>query len=279
MSVRYTIFILSLLLLFFSCKNDAEKTELAKVYDKSLYLEDIEGIIPVLASSEDSISIVKNKIDLWVRKQTILKRAELNLTDEQKDIDEIVEDYRASLLIEKYKQEFIKQELDTAINDSEIEQYYNSYPESFSLNVEVVKALFFKFSKEDKSISLFRQAYNSDNEESMIAIAEETADKYDNFKNDWVEFSSILNLLPNTINNAEAILSISKKVQTRDKDYIYFVIFKEYRLKGDAMPLELTKERIKIILLNKRKTNIVNELEKNIYQNDVKNGNIKIFIK
>ena len=55
-----------------------------------------------------SISIIKNKIDLWVRKQTILKRAELNLTDEQKDIDDIVEDYRASLLIELFAEIFLQ---------------------------------------------------------------------------------------------------------------------------------------------------------------------------
>ena len=54
--------------------------------------------------------------------------------------------------------------------------------------------------------------------------------------------------------------------------------FQDYLLKGETIPIELAKDRIKIILLNKRKTNILNDLEKKIYQNDVKNGNIKIFV-
>ncbi|MCF6365397.1 MAG: hypothetical protein L3J35_04265 [Bacteroidales bacterium] len=278
MAVRSIVLLFGLLLLFFSCKNETEKTELARVYDKYLYLEDTEGLIPNYVSKEDSILIIRNKIDLWVRKQTILRRAELNLTEEQKNIDDIVEDYRASLLIEKYKQDYIKQELDTTITYAEIEKYYNDYPESFSLNEEVVKALFFKFKITNENLTIFKRAYYENNEDEMTAIAKENATKFDNFDNKWVEVSSVLNLLPNDINNIADFLSISKKLQTRDNAFLYYVIFKEYKLKGDLMPIELTTERIKTILLNKRKTNIINQLEKQIYQTDTKNGNIKIFI-
>lgn len=276
MSLRYIIYILILFLLVFSCEKNVQSTKLAQVYDKYLYLEDIQDIIPVDVNSEDSITIVKNKIDLWVRKETILKRAELYLTEDQKNIDKIVEDYKASLLIERYKQEYIKQEIDTSITQVEIEKYYNDYPESFKLNEEVVKVLFFKFSA-NKNIANFWQAYNTDNASEMILIAEGTAEKYDNFDNKWVEISTVLSLLPNNFTNAEAILNLSKKLQTRDKDYYYFVVFNEFKLKEEIIPLECIKDRIRIILLNKRKTNIVNQLENNIYQSDYKNGNIIFF--
>ncbi|NPA45304.1 MAG: hypothetical protein GXO49_07210, partial [Chlorobi bacterium] len=71
----------------------------------------------------------------------------------------------------------------------------------------------------------------------------------------------------------------SKKFQTRDDKYLYFVIFKDYKLKGETIPLELAYERIKFILLNKRKTSLITELERKIYQSDIKNNNIKIFAK
>ena len=275
-------FIILLTLMFLiSCKKEDKKTKLAQVHDKFLYLEDVADLIPDEVTSEDSITIIKSKIDLWIRKQSILKRAELNLSDEQKDIEEIVEDYRASLLIEKYKQEYLKQEIDTVIKEPEIESYYNDYPESFTLNEEIVRPVFFKFSINDDNIQIFRQYFNIENEEAkekMIEIAKESAEKFDDFQNRWVEVSVLSNLLPNDIKNAETFLKVSKRLETRDKDYCYFVYFQEYLLKGKTVPIELAKDRIKIILLNKRKTNILNDLEKKIYQSDVKNGNIKIFV-
>ncbi|MCD4791782.1 MAG: hypothetical protein K8R54_01015 [Bacteroidales bacterium] len=280
LQIRFIILLL-ILLFVFSCKNEEKKTKLAQVHNKFLYLEDIADLIPDEVSSEDSIIIIKNKIDLWVRKQTILKRAKLNLSDEQKDIEDIVEDYRASLLIEKYKQQYLKQEIDTVIKESDIESYYNNYPESFKLSEEIVKPLFFKFSINNNKITKFKQYFNTENEEAkerMIEIAKESAEKFDDFQNVWIYMSVLSDLLPNDINNAEAFLKVSKRLETRDKDYYYFVRFQEYLLTGETIPIELAKDRIKIILLNKRKTNILNDLEKKIYQSDVKNGNIKIFV-
>lgn len=278
MPVRYKILILSIFSVFFSCQNNENKTKLAQVYDKTLYLEDIQGIIPKNISPEDSLTIIKNRIDFWIKKQTILKRAELNLTKEQKNIDAIVEDYRASLLIEKYKQEIIKKNIDTTFSDSEIENYYNEFPESFKLNEEVVKVMFFKFSV-DSTIFDFKNAFYLNDENKMISTAKQKAETYKNFNNNWTEISEVLFLLPNKFNNPEIILKAGKKHQTRDNKFIYFLIFKDFKLKGDSMPLELAKERIKIILINKRKRNLINELEKNIYQSDIKNNNIKIYMK
>jgi hypothetical protein len=272
--------ILSVIIIFFlsTCKKNDNRTPLAQVYDNYLYLEDIQEIIPDNADAEDSLGIIKNKIDLWVKKQTMLRRAELNLTDEQKDIEDIVQDYRASLLIEKYKQEFLKQEIDTTVKEAEIQKYYKAYPESFLLNDIYVKALFFKFSINERHIREFRTAFETDNQDDMIKIAKKYDIKFDDFNNKWIELSIVSNLLPTNIHNPEKVISTIKNIQTRDNEFLYFVLFKDYRLKGETMPFELARDRIKIIILNKQKTHILNKLEKDIYQSDVKSGNIKIFI-
>ncbi len=277
--IRYTIFFF-ILLLSFSCKKNEEKTELADVYGKKLYLEDIQDIIPGSISKEDSLMILRNKVNLWIRKQTLLNRAELNLNEEQKDIDYIVEEYKESLLIEKYKQEYIKQNLDTNITEIEIEKYYNDYPESFILNNDIVKAYYFKF-KTEKNTADFRQYFLSEDTsevKQMIKIAENKAEDFIDFTDKWIDLSVISNLLPVSLNSAEIIVNQNKRIQTRDKDYVYFVLFTDSRLKGEKMPLEFAKNKIKVILLNKRKTNLINNLESKIYNNAVKNGRIKIYV-
>ena len=140
---------------------------------------------------------------------------------------------------------------------------------------------YYKLSDKEKNTKEFRKFFYSDEENTPEEIQEYIDADYMTFKdfqNNWVEISAVSNLLPNSINNAETLLKQSKKIQTRDADYHYFVSFKEYKLIGETIPLELASDRIRIILLNKRKTNIINELEERIYQNAVKNGNIKIFI-
>ncbi len=277
---RY-IFLIAVLFFLFSCKKETKKTELASVYGKKLYLEDIRDIIPKGTDKADSLMILRNKVDLWVRKQTLLNRAEINLSEDQKDIDYIVEEYRESLIIEKYKQAYIKQNLDTTITHVQIESYYNEYPESFTLNNDIVKAYYFKF-KEDEDITEFRQYFLSnepDAIEKMKEFAENRAEDYIDFSKTWIDLSVISDLLPISLNNAETVVNLSKRILTRDNDFVYFVWFTDYKLKGERMPFEFAEDKIKIIILNKRKSNLINKLENKIFKNAVKNGRIKVYIK
>ena len=278
---RY-IFLIASVLFIFSCKKEEQKTELASVYGKKLYLEDIQDIIPKGTNKTDSLMILKNKVDLWVRKQTLLNRAEINLSEEQKDIDYLVKEYRESLIIEKYKQEYLKQNPDTIITKVQIESYYNEYPESFSLNNDIVKALYFKFNSNEKKLNNFKHYFFSDEPDAvdkMKEIAKNNAEDYIDFSERWVNLSVISNLLPISLNNAETIVNQSKRIQTRDKNFLYFVYFTDYKLKGQRMPIEFAEDKIKMIILNKRKSNLINELETKIYKNAVKNGRIKVYIK
>ena len=274
------ILILISVLLFFSCnKTDDEinKKPVAKVFDKVLYAEDLQGTVQDGISPEDSVVIIKRKIEIWVRKQLMLNKAELNLSNEQKAINQIVEDYRASLLIDKYKQEFLKQKLDTVITDSETEAYYTSYPESFKNDREIVKAVYYKIPKDSEYLGAFRRLFFSAGDSlELIEFMKNNKLFYQDFNNGWVPFSEILSMFPTKISKPELILKTTKKLQSKDNLFFYFVDIKSYKLIGDAKPIELVKPQIKVILYNKRKTELINELENNIYQNAVEQGNIEM---
>ncbi len=279
---KYRFMILSVIVLFmFSCKKENHKTVLASVYGKNLYLEDIKDIIPLNSTKEDSLMILRSKADLWVRKQTFLNRAEINLSEEQKDIDYIVNEYKESLLIEKYKQEYIKQHLDTVVTEAESEKYYNEYPESFTLNNDIVKAYFFKFFESEKADEFRNYFYtnNKNTDSLMIDFAENNAEEYIDFTDKWYDLSVISDLLPVSSNDIESAVNQSKRIQTRDENYFYFILIKDFKSKGSLMPFTYADNRIKTILLNKRKIELINNLENKIYQNAVKNGRIKINIK
>ena len=58
---------------------------LARVGEKYLYTSDVQDIFPNNLPENDSILILNNFVDKWIKKQLLLQKAELNLSDEQKD--------------------------------------------------------------------------------------------------------------------------------------------------------------------------------------------------
>ena len=226
-------------------------------------------------SKDDSIVIVRNYINDWIKKQLLLNKAELNLSEEIKDIEKEIEDYRSSLLIFKYKQELIKQKLDTLVTDEEIEEYYNEYSGNFVLNHNIVKVLFLKISKEAPEIEKVRWWYKSNSAENKSRLEDycyQYATKFDNFNDEWIPFNNILMEVPIKIDDQERFLRVQRYIETEDDLFHYFVKINEYSLKSTVQPLEYAKLKIKSIILNKRKFTFLEELENTVY-NDALNHN------
>jgi hypothetical protein len=267
------------LILFFvilSCKNDIRLTEekpVARVLDKTLTAADMRGIFPEGVSTEDSIQIAKNYMEKWVRKQLLLNKAELNLTEDEKDVKEQIENYRSSLLIYKYEQSLLKQRLDTTIRNEEIEEYYNQNASNFLLNRDIVKSIYIKVPLSAPEIYKLRQWYRSDDSESIRSLEAycfQYAETYDFFNESWVDFSGLLDKIPVQIGNPGNFLHYRQNLEASDSVYHYFVRIYDYALSGDPSPLELVKIEIEQIILNKRKIRLLNELETSIY-NDAQN--------
>jgi hypothetical protein len=102
------------------------------------------------------------------------------------------------------------------------------------------------------------------------------ASKYEYFDENWIYFSKIYNNLPETYIRPEDILQKKKYYETEDSTNYYFLKVSDYRLSGSITPLEFIKEDIKSILLNKRKIQLIEKLESNIYNDALNRENFKI---
>ncbi len=248
---------------------------LAKVHDKYLYESEIKNLFTTTYSKDDSVTIARNFINDWIKKQLMLQKAELNLVEESKDIERQIEDYRSSLLIFKYKQELINQKMDTIVTEEEVEQYYNEYSGNFVLNHHIVKALYLKISKEAPDIDKAKRWYKSDSPEDLSRLEDycyQYATKYDDFEKNWIPFNNLLIEIPANISDQERHLKYSKYIETEDDLFYYFVRIYEYSLKSTIQPLEYARSKIKSIILNKRKFTFLDELENSVY-NDALNHN------
>ena len=280
--VRYWIILSIAFLAAFCSKNNTRKDDvpLARVGDRYLYTSQFHGIVENGTSSQDSIEIVKNYIETWIKKQLLLQKAELNLTADEKDVIKQLEDYRTSLLLFLYEQNMLNQKLDTIVKEQDIKDYYESYTSNFTLNKEIVKAVFIKVPVSAPNLDKLKTWYRSEADEDVKQLENycfQYAKKYDFFNDDWVGIDRILYELPKKIDNIEDFLKKNPFIESTDSTFNYMANIKEYRLKGETAPYSFVREDIKNIILNKRKMKFVKDLENFIYVDAMKNSKFTIY--
>ena len=275
LSLPGIIFLLLLIALTgcFHSRNKVKEVPIAKVYEKYFYASQLKNIVPSGLSIEDSIIIVKDHIDKWIRNQLLLYQAELYLSPEEKNVEKQIEDYRTSLLIFKYEQSFIREKLDTAIREKDIQEYYNTYSSNFILNNNLLKGIFIQVPRSAPEIYRIRSWYRSDDPENIKKMEQycyNNATKFDYFE-------EILKDMPQLYTRPENILQWRKAYETKDSTYYYFLKISDFRLEGSVTPIEMVRDDIKNILLNKRKIELIQKLESNIYNDALNRGNFVVY--
>ena len=209
-----------------------------------------------------------------------MHQAEDNLSPEEKNVEQQIEDYRSSLLIFKYEQNYIKQKIDTVIKEKDVEDYYQKNSSNFILNNPLVKGIFVIVPKTAPDIQKIRSLYRSDNQDdikSLESYCYNYATKYEYFDEHWIYFNEILRYLPESYLRPEDILRYRKHYEVQDSLSYYFLKINSYQLAGTVAPIEFVASDIKSILLNKRKIQMIQELESNIYNDALNRNNFTIY--
>jgi len=276
--MRHLIYLLIIAVLLSGCKeekNTSSKEPIAKIHEKNLYLSDVEEVIPDDKSKEDSTMIAQNYIRNWIKKQLLLKKAENNLSEENKDIEKQIEEYRASLLIYRYQQQLIDQKLDTTVSREEIQKYYDKNTSNFTLDKNLVRVLYIELPQNSPNISNVKKWISKDSEDNISKLKDycyQYAKKYDDFNNNWIGFEELLNKIPLEINKPQRFLKYNNTLEEKDSLFHYFVKINEYKLKGTSAPVSYVEDKIKSVILNKRKHRLLEKLEKDLY-NEALNRN------
>ncbi len=280
------IILLLIVILCVSCDFISLKTKrveqhrpIATVYNKNLYKKDIADLIPKGITKKDSLVIVKGLISSWAKKELLLAKAEENISGvNSSKIENLVNNYKKSLYINGYKERLIKQQLDTVVNHEEIEVYYQKNKENFKLNEELLQFEYIHFGKDflDKEETI-------KNFKSSDEVEREDLDRYLlNFKSyrlqdsTWVPFSYLQKQVPAIRSKRDLkLLKISKYIQKEDSLGVYLVAVKNMLPKNATAPLLFVSQRIKQIILHKRKLELIREIEKTLINDAIQNKNFK----
>jgi len=271
-------------LALFSCKylqrSANDKKALARVNDTYLYVEDLAGVVPAGTEPEDSIELVNQFIQNWIREQLVLQKAEMNLSSDLKNVEKQLEEYRKSLIIYAYQEKLVNQYLDTNITDSEIAEYYENNKANFELRENIVKADYAVFNRSNKELTKIKLLFRSDKQEQQEKYADfcrKYAYKYALGDTNWIRFDELLKELPLPADNQELFLSTRKFVEVEDSVHIYLVNIRAYKIKESQSPLAFEKNRIRSIILNQRKLALLAKMEEDTYLDALNKKEFEIF--
>ena len=133
----------------------------------------------------------------------------------QDQINNLVKDYKESLLINNYKEQLIKQQLDTIVKDEEVEKYYLINKENFKLNEELIKVKYLHFSADIIDKEEFIELFKSENIEDLETLEKRQFSFKSHQFNDsiWSHLDKVMLTLPFS---KEILLKKTKFTQKQD---------------------------------------------------------------
>lgn len=266
-----------------SCKRveiNEMKDIVASVGEETLGRSDVTRLIPKGISSSDSLLMAESIIKKWVKDCLVFDVALRNLGSEKEEVDKLVEEYRRSLIRYRYQERLVEEKLQADIRESDKLSYYEENQDKFVLDKGLIKGLFLKIPIDAPGLSDVKKWYKSIDVVSLEKIEKysvQNAMIYDYFYDKWVDFDEVMENIPLQVSDPNAFLKANKVVEVSDSSYCYLLNIKEYLPVGDVAPYDYAGARIMEMLVNQRKVEFLRDFENELYNDAIRNGNVKFY--
>ncbi len=265
---------------YFTKEEKAQPNVIARAFDHKLYQSDIETIVPKGTSNRDSINIIYNYINNWLRQKVVLQKADDNLTVEQKNVQKQLDEYRNSLITYIYERQLVSEKLDTNVSEEEIQKYYDDNATNFQLKDNIIKVRYIRVPENAPKLDKVRKWYKSDlpkEREQLEGYCHQFAIDFNLNDEEWLLFDDLLKKVPIKTYDKEEYLRNNRFIETSDTSSIWLVNIKGFKIKESISPLSFEKDNIRNLIVNKRKLALVETMEKTAFEQAVNKNNIKIY--
>src|SRR5574344_164470 len=279
--MRFAIIFLGSLILS-SCRFVSSITEeglAVRIGRAKLYKSEIERVIPKGISKEDSLNFARDYINSWAIKQLMFLKAEEELSKEDKNVEQLLEDYKIQLMIFKYENKFITDRLDTVVTEEEMLSYYDDHKEMFVTDDGIVKARYVKIHKNFPNLKFLRAlAMKRDVEslEEMERLAYNSAEKYDDFGGKWIDLHDLCREIECDVEQLQNKISVSNVVEISDPCYSKILVVIDKVALGGVSPYEFNIPKIKEIIFGRRKNELISKLHNDLYNEALDKQKLKI---
>jgi len=269
-------------LLLKTCVNsEAEKDRvlLAKVGDEVVYLDEALQGMPQGLSGKDSTLFVQQFLKSRVKDLLLYEKAVKNIPQSQ-EMEDLVENYRRSLIIYEYQQQVLNEKMQTEISESEMLDFYKSNSRRFVTEHNLVKGIFIKISKNALDLEKLKQVYKNSSTESIEKVEKycvQNAGQVEFFYDKWISFDDIMDKIPYSISNRSDFLKTRSTLDVVEKDYCYLLYIDEYVLSGNTAPFEYVRDNVRNVMINSKKSAFLNQFEQNLFKEAESKKKIKYY--
>lgn len=254
---------------------------IARVLDRYLYPEDIQGITPNGISEVDSTYIIEKYIDKWIKQQLLIKEAKEKITFNEVELERKIQSLRYELMVYEYQKYYINEKLNTDVSDDEVREYYEKNIDNFVLKQNIIKGVFVKLPREAPKVKALRRLIRSqkiEDEEELRSYCYRFATTYSLEDSVWLNFDEVIANTPLIgIPNKVQYLRTNSYVETSDDSYLYFLKINEYKISDQNSPVEFVADQIIAIIKNKRKVMLKDQLEQDIFKRAIRNNEFEIY--
>ncbi|MEL6538650.1 MAG: peptidyl-prolyl cis-trans isomerase [Bacteroidota bacterium] len=260
---------------------EPEINPIARAHNAFLYPQDVEGIVKPNTSTEDSAAIMNRFVNAWIQKQLMLQEAASKIDFDEAEIERKILDYRYALMVYEYQKYYVEQTLNEEVSSEEIDTYYQENEDNFRLKQNIVQGKFVRLTKAAPQQERFIQVFQTDlpaDQEEINSYCFRFAESYTLDDTTWVNFNEMVKSSPwNSLEDRASFLQDNTFVQGEDEDYYYFLHLKGFQLSGQLAPLDFVREQIRQIIINRRKVELTNQLEDDVFQRAVETNDFEIF--
>ncbi len=277
--MKRSVFIFTTLLLT-SCSNISDNNSndlIARAGENFLY----QNQLPPFSSEQDSILRYLNYIETWAKEKILYDLSLTNLSQSKKnDLDLLVEKYKVDLYINSYKDLIVNSRIDSIVTDQEIESFYNMNIDNFKLNENLLKYRYLKVPSDNINISRIRryiQRLNEGDREFLDSLNFQFADLKINDTMWFTEREVISSIEFINQKNKSNYMRINRLYEFEDDQYTNYFIVKDLLKSGNIPPLSYLYDRIKSNIINQRKLNLIQNINKEILNDALKSSKYEVF--
>lgn len=250
MKFRMILFLL-LSLSFFSCRKEKDTDEgvLVRIGGETLTLENVIARIPPGIHPSDSAAIFNNVVDSWIRQRLLTDFAESRLYD-LNSIERKVNDYRDKLIVMEYLSR-MRDVQKPEIKDERVADYYEAHKKELITELPLVKGVFLIAHASPSEKLEIKNLLSEDSEDNINVLENNWMDaavRYDYFKDKWIDWSTIADLIPYRFSNPDEFLANNKYFETDHQGITYFLQITDYLPGGSEQPYEFASTWISNLL-------------------------------
>ncbi len=277
-------YILILSTLLWSCdyfRPAPDEGTIARVDDAFLFTSDLKKALPENLSPSDSAIFANNFITKWATQQLLVRNAEVNLTDAKLGkFDKLVEQYKNDLYSKAYVEALVSKNLDTTVSVNEAAAYYEVNKEAFKLNEDLIQFRYINVEANRLDLEQIKtkfKRFNQTDKKELDSISIQFK-SYSLKDSVWIRVNQAINKIPAiTIENKNELLKKSNFIQLKDSLGLYLMQINNVLLRNDTAPLEYVRPTINQIVINKRKLELIKQIEKDITKDAIKNKQFEIY--